>query len=78
VRWERDPRPEVAGYVVYRMDNWRNELAVRLTEAPINGTEFVDPHGRPTGERQRYWVVAVDLFGQEGPSGTGAWSFNRS
>ena len=35
------------------------------------------PDGRPTGERQRYWVVAVDRFGQEGPSGTGAWSFNR-
>ncbi len=78
VRWERNPRPEVVGYHVYRMDNWRLESPVRLTEAPIAGTEFVDPDGRPTGERQRYWVTAVDGFGQEGPSGTGAWSFHRS
>lgn len=77
VRWEKDPNPEVVGYVVYRMDNYRNERVTRINESPVSGTMLLDPDGRPTGERQRYWVVAVDRFGQEGPSGTGAWSFNR-
>jgi len=78
VRWDKDSNPDVVGYVVYRQDNWRNDLVTRLNAVPVTGTLLVDPDGRPTGERQRYWVVAVDAHGQEGPSGTGAWSFNRS
>jgi hypothetical protein len=77
VSWKKDPNPNVVGYVVYRMDNWRNDLVTRVNAVPTTATVLVDRAGRPTGERQRYWVVAVDRFGQEGPSGTGPWSFNR-
>ncbi|MCX7590897.1 MAG: HEAT repeat domain-containing protein, partial [Kiritimatiellae bacterium] len=70
LRWECDDNPNVIGYVAYRMDNWRNDLVTRVNELPVPSTMLVDFKGYPTGERQRYWVVGVDRFGQEGPSGT--------
>lgn len=83
VRWTKDPSPDVVGYAIYRQDNWANRWATRVNAAPVTEATFIDPAdgvpygAQPMGERQRYWVVAVDRFGQEGPSGTGAWSFNR-
>ncbi|HOX06267.1 MAG TPA: kelch repeat-containing protein [Planctomycetota bacterium] len=77
VTWTLPPERDLRGYAVYRMDEFRTTLPVRLNPLPIRGTEFVDWPETPRAERRRYYVVAVDALGQEGIPSTGAWSFGR-
>ncbi len=77
VTWEPSPERELRGYAVYRMDEFRTPLAVRLNPLPVAGPAFVDWPEAPRAERRRYYVVAVDALGQEGLPSTGAWSFGR-
>jgi hypothetical protein len=72
----RNPQPGSDwGYHVYRMDGrYAKDPIVRLTSKPIRETTFVDPDaGKST---RRYYVVAVDAFGQEGFPSSPVW-FNR-
>jgi hypothetical protein len=77
IKWEASPEKDIRGYAIYRMDEFRTTVAVRLNPAPVTGTQYVDWCESPRAERRRYYVVAVDALGQEGIPSTGAWSFGR-
>ncbi|MDD4889073.1 MAG: HEAT repeat domain-containing protein [Phycisphaerae bacterium] len=77
VKWDANPEKDIRGYAVYRMDEFRTTLAVRLNPVPVVGTQYVDRCESPRAERRRYYVVAVDALNQEGIPSTGAWAFGR-
>ena len=43
----------------------------RLTAEPIRDAHFLDPNA--TKETRRYWIVAVDVLGQEGYPSAPTW-----
>lgn len=77
IRWAPAREKEIRGYAVYRMDDFRTPLAVRLNPVPVTGCEYIDWSESPKAERQCYYVVAVDALNEEGIPSTGAWSFGR-
>lgn len=72
LRWKPNPEQGIKGYRVYRMDGRYNKDSVsRLTPEPVAATEFTDPKaGEAT---RRYYVVAVDVLGQEGFPSSPVW-----
>jgi HEAT repeat protein len=77
VEWKPVPEKHVRGYAVYRMDEYRHSLCIRLNPHPVRTTRYVDWCEAPKAERRRYYVVAIDALGQRGLPSTGAWAFGR-
>ena len=77
IEWKPVPEKHVRGYAVYRMDEYRHTLCIRLNPHPVTATSYVDWCEAPRAERRRYYVVAVDALNQEGLPSTGAWAFGR-
>ncbi|MFO7900026.1 MAG: HEAT repeat domain-containing protein, partial [Planctomycetota bacterium] len=77
VTWRPVPEKHIRGYAVYRMDEYRHSLPIRITPYPVQGTSFVDWCEARDAERRRYYVVAIDALGQKGEPSTGAWAFGR-
>jgi fibronectin type 3 domain-containing protein len=68
LKWDANPEKGIAGYHVYKLEGtWK---IVRLTKEPIKDTTFSHKGGRGT---TRYWVVAVDVLGQEGEPSSPVW-----
>jgi hypothetical protein len=66
LKWDASPHAGIRGYLVYRL-NARDAGAgdlVRLTPEPITATEFTD--ATIGNAARRYYVVVVDVLGQEG------------
>jgi hypothetical protein len=72
IRWSGNPEQGIAGYRVYRMDGrWDKDTVSRLTPDPVVANEYADTSA---GNRsRRYYVVAVDAFGQEGLPSSPVW-----
>jgi HEAT repeat protein len=77
VTWDRVADKSVQGYLVYRLDEVRNNAWVRVNAHPVDSESLVDYVEAPRCERRRYYVTAVDALGQEGLPSSGAWSFGR-
>lgn len=75
LKWEKNPEQGLKGYRVYRMDGRFDSAPIsRLTPDPVTTTTFKDEQaGKPT---RRYYVVAVDVLGQEGFPSQPVW-YNR-
>jgi len=73
--WERNREAGIVGYRVYRMESPRingpGQPVTRLTAEPIRDAHFLDPNA--TKETRRYWIVAVDVLGQEGYPSAPTW-----
>jgi hypothetical protein len=75
LKWAANAEQDVRGYRVYRMESPRingpGQLTTRVTVEPIAVTQFSDPAaGKVT---RRYWIVAVDMLGQEGFPSAPVW-----
>jgi hypothetical protein len=73
--WRRNLEAGIAGYRVYRMESPRingpGQKVTRVTAEPIRDAYFTDPNaGKVTC---RYWIVAVDVLGQEGYPSAPTW-----
>ena len=55
IKWDASPEKAIRGYAVYRMDEFRTTLAVRLNPVPLTETQFVDWPEAPRAERRRPW-----------------------
>jgi hypothetical protein len=75
IRWKRHPSPAVTGYQVWRKTE-TYPPAKRVGQPLVKATEFTDTTLPGTGMR-RYYVLAVDVLGQEGISSAGVWAFRR-
>ena len=72
LKWRANPEESVRGYRVYRMNGrWDKDRVQRLTEEPLEALDFTDPEAGK-GSR-RYYIVAVDGLGQEGPPSSPVW-----
>ncbi len=70
LKWQ--PLPGAAGYRVYRMDGRFDNAAIsRLAPQPIAQSSFADDQAGKT--TRRYYVVAVDVIGQEGIPSAPVW-----
>ena len=73
--WQRNPEAGVVGYRVYRMEspriNGAGQPVTRLTDEPIRDAHYVDTNVNK--DTRRYWIVAVDVLGQEGYPSAPAW-----
>jgi hypothetical protein len=66
LKWAANPEKSIAGYHVYKLaGTWG---IVRVTREPIRATTFTDKSARA-----RYWIVAVDVLGQEGQPSSPVW-----
>lgn len=75
LKWSANPERDLQGYRIYRLDGrWDKDPISRLAENPISDLTFSDPSGSK-GTR-RYYVVAVDVLGQEGLTSAPVW-YNR-
>jgi hypothetical protein len=72
LKWAANPEKGLTGYRVYRMDGrWDKDPVSRLTADPQAETTFADETaGQHT---RRYYVVAVDVLGQEGFPSAPVW-----
>jgi hypothetical protein len=70
LKWEANPEKGIVGYHVYKLEGTWN--IVRLTDQPIKETTFTHKSGQT-----RFWVVAVDVLGQEGQPSSPAWHQHR-
>ncbi|MFQ3639230.1 MAG: hypothetical protein SNJ62_04380 [Chloracidobacterium sp.] len=59
-----NPERDLRGYVIYRSERGADESLVKLTPTPIQRTTFQDQTG-VSGKTYRYFVTAVDVFGNE-------------
>jgi len=91
VKWQQTGQENIAGYRVYRQLTklagpvWQQEWAVphhadpgrwhKLSREDIRATEFLDDTIPGGLCRRRYYVTAIDRFGQQGPPSTGAWAY---
>lgn len=77
LKWAANPEQGLKGYRIYWMKGPRPEgpgqATHRLTADPINEARFTD--GQAGTEPRRYWVVAVDVLGQEGIPSAPAWHY---
>lgn len=72
VRWDPAVEKSITGYHVYKLDGtWK---IVRVTDKPIKETRIRHKVGKGS---TRFWIVTVDLLGQEGQPSSPAW-FNHS
>jgi hypothetical protein len=68
LKWDVSPEKGIAGYHVYKLEGtWG---IVRVTPEPVKETTFQHEGG---GNATRYWVVAVDVLGQEGEPSSPVW-----
>jgi hypothetical protein len=77
IEWQPVAQKHIRGYAVYRMDEYRPSVCIRVTPHPLKQVSYTDWNESPRAERRRYYVVAVDALGQIGEPSTGAWAFGR-
>jgi len=79
LKWQANPEQRLRGYRVYRMEgpkvNGPGQPLTHLTAEPVVGLTFTD--AMATKETKRYWVVAVDVLGQEGLPSAPAWHYRQ-
>ncbi len=72
LKWSANPEKNIAGYRVYRLDGrWNNDPVSRLTLDPVPQTSFADKTAGNSS--RRYYIVAVDVLGQEGFPSSPVW-----
>ena len=72
LKWAANPEKGIAGYRVYRMDGrWNKDSVSRLTVDPLAATTFADEAAGKSS--RRFYIVAVDALGQEGPPSSPVW-----
>ena len=71
LKWDASPEKGIAGYRIYKLQGTWD--IVPASADLIQTTTFSDQ----PGGRSRYWVVAVDVLGQEGQPSSPAW-YNQS
>jgi hypothetical protein len=78
LKWAANPENGVR-YRVYRMESPRvngpGQPVTRLTSEPMAEIKFTD--SRIGKDTRRYWVVAVDVLGQEGIPSAPAWHYRQ-
>ncbi len=79
LKWSANPETSIKGYRVYRMEgpkiNGPGQKVTRLNDEPIKDNKFVDKEaGKDT---KRYWIVAVDVLGQEGYPSAPVWHYRQ-
>jgi hypothetical protein len=68
LKWDANPEQSIMGYGIYKLEGtWK---IVRLTDEPLKATTFTHQGG---ANATRYWVVAVDVLGQEGQPSSPVW-----
>ncbi len=79
LKWSPGPEQELRGYRVYRMESPRKngpgQKVTRLTTVPVKESRFTDASAGL--ETSRYWIVAVDILGQEGFPSAPAWHYRE-
>jgi fibronectin type 3 domain-containing protein len=68
LKWDPSAEKGVVGYHVYKLEGTWN--IVRITSEPLSKTTLRHQAGK---DATRYWVVAVDVLGQEGQPSSPAW-----
>jgi fibronectin type 3 domain-containing protein len=63
--WDPVKAPDLAGYIVLRQTG-TSETIQELTPKPITQLQYEDTTAQ-TGQKYKYWVVAVDTAGNRGP-----------
>lgn len=72
LKWNANPEAGIVGYRVYRMNGRFNKEPIpRLTSEPIVDTTYEDQ--TPKNITRRYYIVAVDVLGQEGFPSSPVW-----
>jgi hypothetical protein len=66
LKWAANPEKGIAGYHVYKLEGTWN--IKRVTTEPIQATTFTHKSAQT-----RYWIVAVDVLGQEGVPSSPVW-----
>jgi hypothetical protein len=66
LKWTAKAEKGIAGYHVYKLEGTWN--IVRVTREPIQATTFTQKSAQT-----RYWIVAVDVLGQEGVPSSPVW-----
>lgn len=68
LKWDANPEKGIVGYHVYKLEGtWK---IVRVTTDPIAATTFTHKGGKGV---TRYWIVAMDVLGQEGQPSSPVW-----
>ena len=79
LKWAANPEAGIKGYRVYRMEgpriNGPGQKVTRLSADPIDAIRWIDKAA--TMDTKRYWVVAVDVLGQEGFPSAPAWHYRQ-
>ena len=72
LKWAASGEKSLRGYRVYRMNGrYDKDPIPRLTPEPLAATAFSDPEAGKNA--RRYYVVAVDVLGQEGFPSSPVW-----
>ena len=72
LKWTANPEKGIAGYRVYRMDGrYDKDPVSRLTAEPQTELTFSDESAGNSS--RRYYIVAVDVLGQEGFPSSPVW-----
>ena len=66
LKWAANPEKGITGYHVYKLEGTWN--IVRVTKEPIQATTFTHKSAQT-----RYWIVPVDVLGQEGAPSSPVW-----
>lgn len=75
IKWAKNRERNLKGYRVYRLDGrWEKDSITRLTDEPVAGLRYSDSTAGTA--IRRYYVVAVDVLGQEGAPSAPVW-YNR-
>ena len=79
LKWDPSPHQGIKGYLVFRLNGrgaqWdKDSRMMLLTPEPIKETTLTDKDEDGRGATRQYYVVVVDLVGQQGLASHGAWS----
>lgn len=69
IKWDRAAEKSVSGYHIYKLGKSHWDI-IRVTAEPVRDTTFRESVG---SNETRYWVVPVDVLGQEGQPSSPVW-----